>query len=215
MCSQSLRRGGRQFGNSRSALVEILNEHFSQFANWSEISATTPEDTAFKLNVGRQLCHPNKSALEAAPRLIKEIIAAFQRYSELYDSKAVEEQIADFLAEEQALFSDVNLLVEDTKSDEVAKLLKKSKDPLFKEETYPVIRSLSYYTDRLVLHIIETRDHRQPYEQGYSWSPNPEGVRELSDTTARSRAFGPEGLEKIPDNQINPLRGEDHQVMGK
>jgi hypothetical protein len=31
---------------------------------------------------------------------------------------------------------------------------------------------------------------------------------------ARSKIFGTDGLERIPDNQIHPLRGEDHRVMG-
>ncbi len=171
------------------------------------------------------------------------LIQDVQRLAQIYTPKQVAERLVGFLAREGNLFEEVGKLVDDTISENTPDIydilrgsrsqkdFKKMMDKLKKEQGDGlVIRSLSWFTDRLRVSIIDMNDRYGEtdlasliLEQQEELDAEEAAYRTARDTIesaqlvrgkyARSKIFGPNGVSYLVDTDIKPLRQEDHRVM--
>lgn len=163
-------------------------------------------------HVASTLLRPNPQGLQQVTSLIRDFIGRLQSLAWNYGEINVKDRIALFVIRENAFLTETGTEVTervDPKSIKGLGLSSSSRQVSRGEVEINITRLLSYFTDRLRVDLLNSGNN---FPKTTSQLDN--DTNDLQGSYARSRVFGPDGLERIPDDQITPLRREDQDVMG-
>lgn len=191
-------------------LKDLMQRHFSSLGSWRGANQTADR---FAGHVAKTLLNPTPQGRKQATPLVRDFLDRLHSLGVTYGEHNVRQRIALFLIRENAFLAETGTEVIDLVTPEVLSALHKTKiaAQLRKGKiSTRTIRLLSYFLDRLRVDILNSGNNFPSALTRFEVdSADPKG------SYARSRVFGPEGLEKIPDEQITPLRREDQDVMGR
>ncbi len=224
-------------------LLQVLNQYLSHSADWNQLSKSNPEADKFLYVAAFELARLKPKKLPGEASVVERSFAWYmQEFSGLYGDHWVAEHVVTFVLDRQValvehddvsgvvkafaptnmgIFSDMNAEVpkyyEIPESEEKSGPTKARRDREHKTLRDPSYNIMSWHMTHLRRRLISGLNDSsfirpsvfEEREQQEDAEAEGEG------NVARSRAFGPNGLEIIPDDQIRPLRREDQAVMGR
>jgi len=188
-------------------LNNILVKHMTAVTDWNSAYMASNDFDEYFSFVEEEIINAIESASQFRNTTIRSLLNNFGYLIELYGEQPVRSRIVSFLTEHQILFEVIGTATNSHVGEEVSETLAKSKYkyPSFSK---PTQFTLSYFITFLRVDIIRTLSAETPYAE----KPD-RGIENIATGYTRSRVFTG-ALKTLPDDQIKPLRRQDHKVMG-